>query len=49
MVKVGIFYDHLEYVMAIWYHLWPVISGHLSQFGIFGPRKIWQPCRVPAI
>jgi hypothetical protein len=23
MVNVGIFYDHLEYFMAIWYNLWP--------------------------
>jgi hypothetical protein len=48
MVNVGIFYDHLEYFMAIWYNLWPfgIVCGHLlyfSQFGIFGPRKIWQP------
>jgi hypothetical protein len=48
MVNVGIFYDHLEYFIAIWYNLWPfgVISGHLlhfSQFGMFWPRKIWQP------
>jgi hypothetical protein len=34
--------------MAIWYNLWPfeIVCGHLyyfSQFGMFGPRKIWQP------
>jgi hypothetical protein len=23
MKKVGIFYDHLEYITAIWYILWP--------------------------
>jgi hypothetical protein len=49
MVNVGIFYDHLEYFMATWYNLWPfgIVCGHLlkfSQFGMFGPRKIWQPC-----
>jgi outer membrane murein-binding lipoprotein Lpp len=40
----GIFYDHLEYFMAVWYNLWPVgiVCGHLvcfSQFGMFGSRK----------
>jgi hypothetical protein len=25
MVKVGIFYDHLEYFMAIWYNLWLLV------------------------
>jgi hypothetical protein len=49
MENVGIFYDHLEYVMAIWHNLWPfgLVCGHLvyfSHFGRFGPRKIWQPC-----
>jgi hypothetical protein len=44
----GIFYGHLEYLMAIWYNLWQysIVCGHfvyLSQFGMFGPRKIWQP------
>jgi hypothetical protein len=34
--------------MAIWYNLWPfgIVCGHLvyfSHFGMFGPRKIWQP------
>jgi hypothetical protein len=34
--------------MAIWYNLWPfgIVCGHLlyfSQFGMFGPKKIWQP------
>jgi hypothetical protein len=43
------------YFMTIWNILWPfgiidgtysIVSGHLlyfSRFGIFGPRKIWQP------
>jgi hypothetical protein len=48
MVNVGIFYDHLEYFMAIWYNLWlfGIVCGHLlyfSQFGMFGQRKMWQP------
>jgi hypothetical protein len=34
--------------MAICYNLWPfgIVCVHLvyfSQFGMFGPRKIWQP------
>jgi hypothetical protein len=49
MVNVGVFYDHFEYFMAIWYNLWPfgIVYGHLlhfSRFGMFGTRKIWQPC-----
>jgi hypothetical protein len=45
MVNVGIFYDHLENFMAIWYNLWPlvVICYIFPDFGMFGPRKIWQP------
>jgi hypothetical protein len=51
MVNVGIFYDHLEYFMAICYNFWPfgIVCGHLlyfSQFGMFEPRKIWQPCWI---
>jgi hypothetical protein len=51
MVNVGIFYGHLENFVAIWYNLWPIgiVCGHLlyfSQFGKFGPRKIWQPWSV---
>jgi hypothetical protein len=43
-VNVGIF-------MTIWYNLWPfgIVCGHLlyfSQFGMFGPKKIWQPCNL---
>jgi hypothetical protein len=49
MKNVCIFYDHLEYFMAIRYNLWlfGIVCGHLvyfSHFGMFGPRKIWQPC-----
>jgi hypothetical protein len=36
MECVGIFYDHLEYFMAIWMNLWPggIVCGH---FGVFFP------------
>jgi hypothetical protein len=45
------FYGHLEYITAIWYNLQPfAISlwpfGIFFHFGMFGPRKIWQPCAV---
>jgi hypothetical protein len=48
MENVDIFYDHLEYFMAIWNILWPfgIICGRLvyfSHFCMFGPRKILQP------
>jgi hypothetical protein len=35
MVNVGIFYDHLEYFMAIWYYLWPFIIHSLWSFVVF--------------
>jgi hypothetical protein len=37
MVNVGIFYDHLEYFMAIWYNLWlfGIVCGHLLYFSPF--------------
>jgi hypothetical protein len=49
MENVVIFYDQLEYFTAIWYHLQPfsIVCGHLvyfCRFGMFRPRKIWQPC-----
>jgi hypothetical protein len=49
MGNVCKFYDHLEDLTAIWYNLWPfgMVCGHLvyfSRFGMFVPRKIWQPC-----
>jgi hypothetical protein len=45
MENVGIFYDHLEYFMAISYNSEPfyIVCGRLvfsSHFGMFGPRKI---------
>jgi hypothetical protein len=35
--------------MNFWYNIWPfgIDCGHLvyfSRFGMFGSRKIWQPC-----
>jgi hypothetical protein len=35
--------------LAFWYSVWQfgIVCGPLvyfSQFGMFGPRKIWQPC-----
>jgi hypothetical protein len=47
-VNVGIFYDHLEYFLAIWYNLWTfgVVCGHLKYFsrvGMFGPKKSGNP------
>jgi hypothetical protein len=49
MENVGINYGHLNYFTAMWYNLWPFVinCGHwvyFSHFGMFGPRKIWQPC-----
>jgi hypothetical protein len=46
--NVSIFHANLVYFMAIWNNLWPfgIVSGHLvyfSSYGMFGPRKIWQP------
>jgi hypothetical protein len=32
--NIGIFYDHLEYFMAIWYNLWlfGIVCGHMVYF-----------------
>jgi hypothetical protein len=44
------FYDPLEYILAIWYILKPIgnlCSGNLVYFPPFWfilPIKIWQPC-----
>jgi hypothetical protein len=50
MENIGIFYDHLEYFAAICYtyltailYCW-VRLEYFPRFGMFGPRKIWQPC-----
>jgi hypothetical protein len=48
MENVVMFYEHWEYFSLIWYNLYPfgIFCGHLvyfSRFGMFGPRKIWQP------
>jgi hypothetical protein len=48
MENVAIFYNHLEYFMAIWHNVWQfgIVCGHwvyFSHFGMFGPRQIWQP------
>jgi hypothetical protein len=41
-----------NYFTALWYNVWPlgIVFGHLvyfSRFGMFGPRKIWQPWTGP--
>jgi hypothetical protein len=46
--NVVIFCDHMEYFTAIWYTLQPFDIGcghlvHFFRYGMFGPRKIWQP------
>jgi hypothetical protein len=46
--NVVIFHYLLEHFTTIWYNLQPfgVVCGHLVyffHFGMFGPRKIWQP------
>jgi hypothetical protein len=47
------FNGHFFYFAIKWYILWPFwyILWHLvhfSRFGMFGPRKIWQPCAAAA-
>jgi hypothetical protein len=37
MEKVGIFFDHLEYITAIWYILWPF--GNLVAIWYIFPRS----------
>jgi hypothetical protein len=49
MENVGIFHGHLVYFTDTWYISEPfgIFCGNLvnsSRFGMFGPRKIWQPC-----
>jgi hypothetical protein len=49
MENVGIFYYRLEHFTVIWHILWQcgIVCGNLylyfSRFGMFRPRKIWQP------
>jgi hypothetical protein len=48
MENVGKFYGHLVDFMVMWYNVWPfgVVCGPLvyfPRFGMFGPRKLWQP------
>jgi hypothetical protein len=48
MENVVMFYDNLGYFMVIWHNVWQfgIVCGilvYFSQFGMFGPRKIWQP------
>jgi hypothetical protein len=44
LLPCGIFYGHL-YVLhiAIWYILWLFGAYIVSRFGMFLPRKVWQP------
>jgi hypothetical protein len=51
MENVGIFFENFEYFTAICNSLYPfgIVCVHLvyfSVFGMFGPKKIWQPWRV---
>jgi hypothetical protein len=54
MQNIGIFYGNMEYILAIWYIIWPfgnlVVFWYISPFLVyFVSRKIWQPCcKVPA-
>jgi hypothetical protein len=46
--NVGIFHGHWVQLLTIWYNIWPfgIVCGHFVYFccfGMFGPRKIWQP------
>jgi hypothetical protein len=48
MENVVIFYDHLEYlwpfgIMYVSLVKFVIIWYIFSHFGMFGPRKIWQP------
>jgi hypothetical protein len=52
MANVGIFYDHLEYFMTIWYNLWPfgIVCGHLLYFPALvclDQEKSGNPARTP--
>jgi hypothetical protein len=47
--NVGIFYDHLEYFMAIWYNLLPsgIVCGHLVQ--IFTVWYVWTKINLATL
>jgi hypothetical protein len=49
MVNAGIFYDHLEYFMAIRYKLWPfgIVCGHLLYFSQLDQEKSGNPADGP--
>jgi hypothetical protein len=49
MEDIGIFYEHLVHFTIFCYVLWTLGKNrgnlaYFSRFGIFVPRKIWQPC-----
>jgi hypothetical protein len=51
MENVGVFYDRLEYSVAICYNLWPygIDCGHLIFFTVlvcFDQEKSGNPCHV---
>jgi hypothetical protein len=41
LLPFGIFYGHFVYFTAFWSSFWSF--GIFFSFGMFGPRKIWQP------
>jgi hypothetical protein len=48
-LKMWVYFTTIWNIYSIWYNLWPfgIVCGDLvnfSHFGIFGRRKIWQPC-----
>jgi hypothetical protein len=48
MERFGIVFVYLDYIMAIWYILWPfgklVAIWYIPPFWYIVSRKIWQPC-----
>jgi hypothetical protein len=42
MVNVGIFFDHLEYFMAICYNLWPLGAVCVHLLYIFPIWYVWK-------
>jgi hypothetical protein len=52
MENIGIFYNHLKYIMAIWYIIWPygnlvVIWYIYPRFGILYYEKPGNPATCP--